>query len=88
MNKDQIVTTEHLQQFKSELLSEIKTIINTGESKKQWLKSKDVIKQLKISPGTLQNMRVNGIIPFTRIGGVIYYDQDDIQQMLIQNKQT
>uniref|UniRef100_UPI00404892CE helix-turn-helix domain-containing protein n=1 Tax=Roseivirga sp. TaxID=1964215 RepID=UPI00404892CE len=50
------------------------------------MKSYEVRKLLDISPGTLQNLRVNGTLPFTKIGGVIYYDYTDIQSMLQSNK--
>jgi hypothetical protein len=39
-----------------------------GQSK-QWLKSVDVRKMLNISPGTLQNLRINGTLRYTKIGG-------------------
>jgi len=83
-----IITTEDLQQFKHELLGEIKEILseNSGLQTKKWLKSPEVRKLLSISPGTLQNMRVNGTLPFTKIGGVIYYDYQDIQKMLTENR--
>lgn len=83
-----IITTEDLHQFKLELLAEIKQVLseNPGQNTKKWLKSSDVRKLLSISPGTLQNMRVNGTLPFTKIGGVIYYDYQDIQTMLSENR--
>lgn len=83
-----IITTEDLQQFKHELLGDIKEILseNSGFQTKKWLKSPEVRKLLSISPGTLQNMRVNGTLPFTKIGGVIYYDYQDIQKMLTENR--
>jgi len=37
---------------------------------------------LKISPGTLQNLRVNGTIRYTKIGGILYYKQEDIHRLL------
>ncbi|WP_421878262.1 helix-turn-helix domain-containing protein [Marinoscillum sp.] len=39
-----------------------------------------------MSPGTLQNLRINGTLPFTKIGGVIYYDYQDIHKMLTENR--
>ena len=33
---------------------------------------------LRISPGTLQNLRVNGTLAYTKIGGIIYYKYEDI----------
>lgn len=84
----QILTTEDLFTFKIELLEDLKKLIkeNAGQPAKKWLKSYEVRKILSISPGTLQNLRLNGTLPFTKIGGVIYYDYNDIQNMLNANK--
>jgi hypothetical protein len=84
----QILTTDDLKEFKLDLLEEIKKLLrqNGIQPVKKWLKSPEVRKLLNISPGTLQNMRVNGTLPFTKIGGVIYYDYEDIQKMLQTNK--
>lgn len=85
----EIITTDDLITFKIELLDEFKKMLQefSGHTSKKWLKSPEVRKLLNISPGTLQNLRVNGTLPYTKIGGVIYYDHEDIQKMLIQNKQ-
>jgi len=64
-------------------LSEIKQLIQPKqEQSKQWLKSVEVRKLLKISPGTLQNLRINGTLRFTRIGSLLYYKQEDINKLL------
>jgi len=83
-----IVTTEDLKVFKEELLSGITDLLNQqqGGVTKKWLKSTDVMKLLEISPGTLQNLRINGTLPFSKIGGLIYYDAQDIQEVLAENK--
>lgn len=83
-----IITTEDLLEFKIDLLQEIKKIIHSAEPNniKKWLKSKEVTKLLNISPGTLQNLRINGTLTYTKIGGTIYYDNTDIERLLITNK--
>jgi hypothetical protein len=50
------------------------------------MRSPEVKEFLGISSGTLQNQRINGTIPYTKMGGVIYYDYNDINQVLINNK--
>ena len=55
---------------------------NTDTSPKQWLKSAEVREILKISPGTLQNLRIKGTLKYKRIGGIIYYNYEDIVKML------
>ena len=44
----------------------------------EWLDNQDVCTLLKISPRTLQNLRNNGSIPYTRIERKIFYNKRDI----------
>ncbi|MEQ8628285.1 helix-turn-helix domain-containing protein [Ekhidna sp.] len=82
-----IITTDDLREFKLELLQDIRQVLSEDSTQtKQWLRSSELRKMLKISPGTLQNLRVNGTLPYTKIGGVIYYDYQDILKMLEDNK--
>jgi len=69
--RDQLVTLGDLQLFKEELLFSIKAIIQSNNPipTKKWLKSYEVKKMLNVSTGTLQNLRTNGTLPHTKIGG-------------------
>jgi hypothetical protein len=83
MTTIEMITREDLKQFRSELLDEIKQIMKPGQGQsKQWLKSVDVRKMLNISPGTLQNLRINGTLRYTKIGGMMYYKLEDIHKVL------
>lgn len=82
-----IITTEDLSEFKFELLEDIKEIINSnGGKQKKWLKSNEVRDMLNISPGTLQNLRINGTLPYSKLGGVIFYDAEEIQRVLNESR--
>ena len=83
-----IITTEDLYEFKMELFDEIKTLLQTqlGPPAKKWLKSHEVRELLGISPGTLQNLRINGTLPYTKVGGVLYYDYAEIMDVLEKNR--
>ena len=79
----ELITTADLEQFKKELFDELKSGASRPLSElPKWLKSYQVRNLLKISPGTLQTLRVNGTLPFTRIEGVLYYNQEDINRIL------
>jgi hypothetical protein len=79
----QIITIEDLNEFRSQLLNDLKEIIKAKpQQTKQWLKSNEVRKLLNISPGTLQNLRVNGTLTYTKIGGIMYYNHADIEKLL------
>jgi len=81
-----IITQEDLQHFKTELFAELKNILKTAaDPPKKWLKSEEVKKLLKVSPGTLQTLRINGTLQYTKIGGIIYYDFEHIQKTMEKN---
>jgi len=50
-----------------------------------WLDNQDVMLALHISPRTLQTLRSNGTLPFSRIGNKIYYFKQDIIKILSDN---
>lgn len=83
-----IITTDDLREFKMELLDDIKQLLNnqSGHSFKKWLKSPEVKELLGISSGTLQNLRINGTLPYTKVGGVLYYDYEEIMNVMEKNK--
>lgn len=83
-----VLTTEDLQEFKIELLQEFKKLLqsNAEFKPKKWLRSPEVRKLLDISPGTLQNLRINGTLPYTKMGGVLYYEYADILKIMQANR--
>jgi len=83
----ELVTREDLRRLE-DLLKEIKQIIQPGQGQpKKWLKSSEVRKMLNISPGTLQNLRINGTLRFTKMGSIMYYKLEDINKVLEENGQ-
>lgn len=79
----ELITREDLREFKNELLNDLKQIMQPGQGQfKKWLKSSEVRKMLNISPGTLQNLRINGTLRFTKIGSIMYYKLEDINKVL------
>ncbi|GGG59481.1 helix-turn-helix domain-containing protein [Epilithonimonas arachidiradicis] len=78
-----IITKEDLQEFKDDLLKDIKNLFNIKISEqKLWLRSSEVKELLNISSGTLQNLRNEGKLNYTRVGGTLYYNYEDIEEML------
>lgn len=89
IHRDQLVTMGDLEIFKSDLVKEIRRIIqSTGSTHgKKWLKSSEVKKLLGISTGTLQTLRLNGTLSHSKVGGIIFYDHDQILKLLENNEQ-
>ena len=83
----EVITREDLNEFRSLLLSDLNAMFNSKpQQQKQWLKSSEVRKLLNISSGTLQNLRINGTITYTKIGGILYYSNSDLEKLLESNK--
>jgi hypothetical protein len=82
----ELITKHDLQQFKVELLNDLKALMKpSGEANKEWLKSSEVRKLLKISSATLVTLRVNGTLRYTKLGGMLYYRYSDIVKVLESN---
>ncbi|PCI09970.1 MAG: DNA-binding protein [Flavobacteriaceae bacterium] len=82
----EIITKDDLKTLKQEIIEELKTIVGGKTAQKRWMKSADVKELLDISSGTLQNLRINGTLPFTSMGKTIYYEYSDVERILTQNK--
>jgi len=82
----ELLTKEDLQAFRIQLLNDLRELFATKvkASEKTWLKSCEVKKVLKISSNTLQNLRVTGKLHPTKVGGIFYYRQEEIDEMLSQ----
>jgi len=81
----QTATRKDLLNLSNVILEELKTMITTKPEQTEWLRSSEVRKLLKISPGTLQTLRINGTLKYNRVGGTIFYKYEDIEKMLNQN---
>lgn len=84
-----IATVEDLQGLKRELVEEIRGLLDRGglSPAKRWLKTEDVMRLLELSASTVQTLRRNGTLPFSRVGAVIFYDAKDVNRMLEERKQ-
>jgi len=88
MDKNNLVTVQDLQNMKDEIISELALIKSKTITQKEWLKSAEVMEMLSISTGTLQNLRINDEIPYTKIGGTLYYERKAILKVLNDNKKA
>lgn len=82
-----VLTYEDLLSFKKELFEELKSVLANSTSTKpnKWLRSKQVREMLQISNSTLMTLRINGTIPYIRMGGAYLYDYDEIMKVLAKN---
>lgn len=69
------------------LFLEIAEIRKTlSEQTKTWLRTNEAAEYLSISNTQLHLLKQNGILPFSKIGGTLYFKKSDIDQILETNK--
>ncbi|UKJ09185.1 helix-turn-helix domain-containing protein [Solitalea lacus] len=79
----ELVTREDLDRFKSELFTELKQLLRPEDQpERKWLRSAEVRKLLKISYGTLQHLRIKGVLPFRKVGSIHYYPYGELLNLL------
>lgn len=80
----ELITRSDLENFKKELLQEITAVIQQGstDQTKEWLKSGEARAMLKVSNGTLQNLRIKNLLHPTKVAGVYYYRLSEIKALL------
>ena len=85
----EVVTKDEFLRLKEELITEIRAVLednlHSSQDGRKWLRSAKVCELLSISSGTLQNLRINGTLPYTRINGIIYFNKEDIDALLEEN---
>jgi len=80
MDKNQIVTVAHLDQWGERIINSLsKTEVKPPI---KILRSADVKKMLGISTGSVQNLRISGKLKFSKVNGTIFYDYDDVLNLL------
>lgn len=83
-----VLTKEDLEEFKKELLRELKILLcaHLGKPHTRWLKTQEVTDLLKIGKGALQTLRINGTLSYTKLGGTLFYDANEIEELMQKNK--
>ena len=81
MNLD-ILTKQDLEDFKADIIKEVAALVDCSSCDKEWLRSSEVREMLSISSGTLQSLRINRDIPFSKMGGTLYYERAEVVKAL------
>jgi len=85
----EILTKEDLHAFRIQLLNDIKALLFIKQSANmEWLRSGEIRKVLKISAGTLQNLRVTGKLKPVKIGEILFYRNSDLEKLLASGNQN
>jgi hypothetical protein len=79
----ELITKEDLEAFRRLLLNDIKLLLSAkSDDNKTWLRCSDVRRMLKISTGTVQNLRISGKLKSQKVGGIHFYKLTDVENMI------
>lgn len=87
MNNLVLVEQDNFKKLVKEV-EEIKALLKKEKSKDDFpelLRTSDVKRILKLKDSSLATLRLNGTIPFTKIGGTVYFKKKDIIQLVEEN---
>ncbi len=88
MSTNEIATKADITNVMLEMKELLKEALSKVNMNQKWLKENQVREMLGLSASGLQNLRINGTIPYTKLGGAIYYDYNDLLKILEQNKKN
>ena len=88
--KNELITKDDLIEFRLQLIQDFRQIVEAKpiQQAQSWLKSNEVKQLLNVSAGTLQNLRINGTLTYSKIGGTIFYDSVIIEKILQTNSRN
>lgn len=84
----ELITKSDLQSMEERIVTKINTNLSSHKNLREWLRSADVCKLLNICPNTLKKYRIKGILPYTSIDKTKFYNYNDINKVLLENKKN
>lgn len=77
----EVLTENDLENFRTRLLADMEALLSIKRPKK-WLKTNEVMELLGMSEVTLQTLRNRKQIPFKKLGGICYYNAEELDEYL------
>ncbi len=84
MNRNDLPTVAEFYDLEERLYKRIIDFLQESKPKK-WIRTTDVQKILGKPASSIQALRDSGALPYSRIGGTIYYEYDKIMHLLEDN---
>ncbi len=63
----------------------MEALLSADKSRDKWIDGAETLRRLRISKRTLQNYRDDGTLPYSKVGGKIYYNTDDLEILMRKN---
>lgn len=86
-----LTSKEDLQRLLDEALDEtiprlLKELKFPAERSKEWLSNREAMDWLDLSKSSLQRYRSSGKLPYSKLGGNVYYRREDLLRVLEEHR--
>lgn len=82
MKFEELTTKKDLELLEVRIINSLKEKLEGVTGGFGWVRTEEASERLGLSKSQLANLRARGEITFSKIGGTIYYDLDDIDRQL------
>ncbi|MFC2080880.1 helix-turn-helix domain-containing protein [Bacteroidota bacterium] len=88
MESNELLTRKDLYDLEAKIMDKLNKLSEKDDNRKKWYRTADLIKILNLSASSIQSLRTSGTLPFSKVGGTLFYDPNDVKEMITKNKKS
>ena len=87
MRADDLITYQQLIDLEERLYKSIKSLLEDQEKPKKFIRTNELKKRLGgVSDSLVTKLRIKGLLPYTKLGGMYLYDWEKIEKNILSNQ--
>ena len=87
MDRNEILTYGHLNDFEERLFNRLINHYNSQSKPKKFIRTKELKDRLGgVSDSLITKLRIKGLLPYTKFGGMYLYDWEKIEKNILTNQ--
>ena len=87
MQISELVTKQDLTFLEERIVTKLSSVLQKDSKlQKNLIRTKELKQMTGLSDSGLQNLRVNGVLPYYKVQGALFYDLDEVMQVFEQHK--
>ncbi len=87
MDRNELLTYRHLNDFEDRLFNRLINHYNNQSKPKKFIRTKELKERLGgVSDSLVTKLRIKGLLPYTKFGGMYLYDWEKIQKTILDNQ--
>lgn len=87
MHREELPTYGHLIDLEERLFNRIKSLLEDQQKPAKFIRTKELKERLGgVSDSLVTKLRVKGVLPYTKFGGMYLYDWEKISKNILDNQ--